>query len=154
MRIVKQLLSFLFLAQLHNSFIIGYNSYNKINKLKMGCDYYIEQNLWIQYKDKSVNYINLCRERGYYYDIHYEDFDNGLLENYRDTSDSLWEKLKEYHLRPKTEPVVIYANSTFTNVEYSHKYSEMLHYKILNHDCKTWDDINEIVVVEERFERY
>jgi len=119
----------------------------------MGCDYYIEQNLWINYNDESRSYINLHRERGYYYDIHDEDFDNGLLSNYEDTSDSLREKLKTYHLKPRTEPFTIYANHTFTNVEYSHKYGEMLEFEMINHDYKTWHDINEIVVVEERFQR-
>ena len=155
MRIVKQIFSFLFFAHLYNSFKNGrhFTLGHSDHRIKMGCDYYIEQNLWINYNDKSRSYINLHRERGYYYDIRDEDFDNGLLANYRDTSDSLLEKLKKYHLRPKTEPFVIYANHTFTNVEYSHKYQAMLEFEMINHDYKTWDDIKEIVIVEERFQR-
>jgi hypothetical protein len=113
--------------------------------MAMGCDYYIEQNLWIKYTDESINYINLHRESGYYYDI---GDDDDLWVNVEDR-----EKLKEYHLRPKTKPSVIYANHTFTNADYLHKYSAMLHFEMLNHDYKTWDDIDEIVVVEERFQR-
>jgi len=29
----------------------------------------------------------------------------------------------------------------------------MLHYEMLNHDYKTWNDIDKIVIVENRFER-
>jgi hypothetical protein len=148
------ILRILFLLCIYNSFVESFNikghCWHKNKKIMMGCDYYIEHNLWIHYKNKCISYVNLYRERGYYYD--YFD-DDGLLIDCDNESDSLREKLKRYHLRPRTEPITIYANNTFINAEYSQKYNAILEFEIINHDYKTWDDINEIILCEERTER-
>ena len=118
----------------------------------MGCDYYIEKNLCITYNDNSCYFINLEKERGYYtYIDMYDDFIiNTTIENSNLTER---EKNKQYHLTPKTKPFTIYKNHDFTNIDVSNKYKAMLEFEMMHHDYNVWDDIKEIVIVEERYER-
>ena len=55
---------FLYLIELSNSF--NFIKYKSNGKIYMGCDYYIEQNLYIYYNDDSIEYINLQRNKAYY----------------------------------------------------------------------------------------
>lgn len=144
-------LYFLFFINVNNSFkLINHFNYRLNNKvLYMGCDYYIENNLCIYYNDNSKKYINLNRERGYYSD--YSDFIMSVRDKVNNMSS--WEKMKQYHLTPKAIPFLIYTNYSFTNMYLSNKYKEMIDFEIINNDYKSWDDIKEIVIEEERYER-
>jgi len=138
-----KIFSFLFFINLHNSFkIININRINRF-KVFMSCDYYIEQRLCIYYNNNTSYCINLDRKRGYYTDTDiYDDFiENINIENSNLTK---WEKNKKYHLTPKVIP--IYSNRTFTNIYLSNQY-------MINNDSKTWNDIKDIVMLEERNER-
>jgi hypothetical protein len=117
----------------------------------MGCDYYVEHNLCIHYNDNTSNCINLKRDRCYYYD----NYDSYIINTQKqDVTLSEWQKLKKYHLTPRTVPTIIYTNHSFANIYVSNQYKELLEYEMINNDYKTWDDIKDIVIVEERFERY
>jgi len=145
----------LFSINLHNSLrFFKITNINRINitKLFMGCDYYIEQNLCITYNDNSCYYINLDKKRGYYSDTDiYDDFImNTTIENSNLTE---MEKNKQYHLTPKTTPFTIYNNHAFTNIDVSNKYKSMLEFEMMHNDYNTWDDIKDIVIVEERYQR-
>jgi 3-dehydroquinate dehydratase len=115
----------------------------------MGCDYYIEKNLYIYYIDNSINYINLKKDRGYYYEI----TDDMVDIDFDAPSEQVRQRLKERHLEPVEMPCLIYSNHNFINDNVSNKYKMILEYEMMNHDYKTWDDIKNIVVMEERYER-
>ena len=148
-----RIFSFLFFV---NSFVNSFKFVNhfssKLNtklNIYMGCDYYIEHNLCIYYNDNTSNSINLNRERGYYTD--YDDFIMSIRDETSGMSE--WKKMKQYHLTPKAVPFLIYENHSFVNIYVSDKYKAMLEYEMINHDYKTWDDIKDIVLQEERYER-
>ena len=113
----------------------------------MGCDYYIEYNLCITYNDNTSNYVTLNRERGYYSD--YDDFIMSITNENNGISE--WEKMKEYHLMPRLSPQIIYSNNTFTNVYVSKQYREKI--EIEMYDFKSWDDIKDVVFLEQRYPR-
>ena len=145
--------SFLFFINLHNSFKIINTIRMNRNKVFMGCDYYIEQCLCIYYNDNTSYYISLDRERGYYSDTDiYDDFI--MISDIENSKLTEWEKNKQYHLTPKTKPFIIYNNHTFTNIDVSNKYKSMLEFEMINNEYKTWNDIKDIVILEERYERY
>jgi hypothetical protein len=116
----------------------------------MGCDYYIENNLCIFYNDNTSNSINLNRERGYY-----SDYDNFIM-SIRDKSNNMseWEKMKLYHLTPQAIPFLIYSNHSFNNEYLSTQYKDIIEFEMINNDYKTWDDIKNIIILEERYARY
>lgn len=145
-----RILSFLLCINSYNSFFTGIIYRKPINFLKMGCDYYIEKNLYIYYKDNSIGYINIKKNRGYFYEIHRDMTIDLSLYN---SSVEARNRLKEYHLEPKEMPCLIYSHGNFTNKDLSKKYKMILEYEMMNHDYKTWDDINHIVVIEERYKR-
>jgi hypothetical protein len=133
----------------------------------MGCDYYIEQNLYIHYNDDSVEYINLQRERAWYTDIRddlniindddSDEYTNLHTVDYTKIYNDLkleWKKIKESHLEPKEPPLLIYINHTFISEYLSNKYSHRLEFEMINNDYKTWNDIDKIILLEERYERY
>ena len=145
-----RILSFILFINSYNSFFTGIMYRKPMNCLKMGCDYYIEKNLYIYYKDNSIDSLSLKKNKGYFYEISHDmDFDLSLYNS----SDEVRKILKEYHLEPKEMPYLIYSNNTFTNDELSKKYKMILEYEMMNHDYKTWDDIKHIVVMEERYKR-
>jgi len=118
----------------------------------MGCDYYIEQNLWIYYNDNTCNCIQLSRKRGYYSDT--DIYDKYIMNiNIENSNLSEWEKIKQYHLTPIRIPILVYSNNTFSTIYLSNKYKEMLESEIINNYYKRWDDIKEIIILEERYER-
>ena len=143
--------TFLFFLNLCNSFkIISHNNLinHKSNRIHMWCDYFIEHNLWIKYNDNMCSYINLNRERGYYYS-EYGDYIISRMEEKSGMSE--WEKMKEYHLTPKSVPQIIYSNNSFTNTDVLNQYKERI--EIGMYHFKTWDDIKEIIILEERYLR-
>ena len=119
------------------------------NIISMGCDYYIEDNLYIYYNDNGYNCIKLYRDRGYYYDIH-DDFIMDM--KYETENMTEWEKIKQYHLEPRAKPYLLYSNNSITDRIILYRYEKMINRAIIN-DNKNWDDINEIVILEERYER-
>jgi len=145
-----KLLLFLFSINLHYSFkIISYLNRNPYNKLFMGCDYYIEQRLCIFYNDNSCYCINLKRERGYYTD--YDDF---VMNRNTQTNNLIeWEKIQQHHLTPTASPFIIYTNHSYINLYVANKYESMVEFEMIHNIDKNWDDIKDIVVYEERYER-
>jgi hypothetical protein len=113
----------------------------------MGYDYYIERNLHIYYNDNSHNYITLNKDRGYYSD---ENDDFIIIARNENSNKSKWEKTREYYLTPREVPFLIYSNNSFINIYVSNQYKTLLESEMIN---KTWNDIKEIVILEERYER-
>lgn len=145
-----KLLLFLFSINLHYSFkIISYSNRKFHNKLFMGCDYYIEQRLCIYFNDNSCDCINLKRERGYYTD--YDDFLMNI--NPLHTNLTEWERIQQHYLTPKASPVIIYTNRNYGNVYVANKYQEMIENLFQSFIYKKWDDVKDIVLYEERYER-
>ncbi len=68
-------------------------------------------------------------------------------------SDEVSKILKEYHLKPKEMPCLIYSHGNFTNEELSKRYKMIVEHEMMNNDYMTWDDIKDIVVMEERYKR-
>jgi len=117
----------------------------------MGCDYYIEKNLYIYYNDNSFNYINLKRDRVYYSDIINHDFSMSIKSP--DSNLSELEKIKQYILIPKKLPFLVFSNDTFTNFYVCNKFKKMVEYEMKNNQNnqnKTWNDVKDIVILEER----
>ena len=146
-------LSFLLFINLYNSFkFMNVINHKSTNRIHMGCDYYIEQNLWIYYNDNTCNCIQLSRKRGYYSDT--DIYDKYIMNiNIENSNLSEWEKIKQYHLTPIRIPILVYSNNTFSTIYLSNKYKEMLESEIINNYYKRWDDIKEIIILEERYER-
>jgi hypothetical protein len=151
-------LLFLCFIKLHNSFKLtsymntSYMNRKSHNKLSMVCDYYIEERLCVYYNDNSCYCIELNKKRGYYTDTDiFNDFMIDMdIENSNLTE---LEKNIQYHLKP-ISPFIIYNNNAFTNIHILNKYKDLLESVIINIDYKTWDDITEIVLLEERYKRY
>jgi hypothetical protein len=109
------------------------------NKIKMACDYFIEHNLYIYYNDNSYKCIKLNKYRGYYYDDVF--FTAGTIE-----------KIKINQLQSKTHPDIIYCNNnTVNNFDLFIKYKPNIDL-ILLFNNKTWNDIYNIIIFEERYE--
>lgn len=131
----------LFCIYFHDAFeFVNRKLVNRKSNHYMGCDYYIETNLWIHY-DKGFGYVKLSKDKGYY-------VDNVSASNQVD-----WEKMKEYHIEPKTKPILIYHNTTLTNTTILNKYKTLLDEEIVKKDCKSWHDVKKIVMAEHRYER-
>ena len=116
------------------------------HKLNMGCDYYIDKNLNIyDYNDKIISYINLERERGYYWFT-------SMLDEDEDGYDAEVAQYKKNKLTPKMKPIVIYSNNTFNKLSFENKYKKLIEdeIKIFN---KTLNDVKNILKIEDRYER-
>lgn len=146
---------FLFISfiNLYNSFnLINQKYYNNFlkgnykNKINMGCDYYIDKDLLIyDYNNVAFSYINLDRQKGYYWFVSILDEDEeGYEEEYI--------KYKENKLEPYMKPLIIYSNNTFVKVSFEDKYKKIIECE-LNIYKKTWDDVDKIIKVENRYER-
>jgi hypothetical protein len=113
----------------------------------MGCDYYIDKDLHISYyNDEEISYINLEHERGNYWFI-------SILDEDEDDYD---EELKEYikqQLEPKMKPIVIYSNKTFNKLSFENKYKKLIENNIKRFN-KTLNDVDEIIKIEKRYERF
>lgn len=144
------ILSFLLFINSYDSLFIGINKYKPMNKLVMGYDYYVEKNLYIYYKDNSIQSLNVKKDKRYYYEL---DRDRELNISSTDSCNEIREKLKKYHLEYVEPPVLVYSNNSFTNAELSKRYKMILEYEMTNHDYKKWDDIKDVVLMEERYQR-
>ena len=117
------------------------------NKLNMGCDYYIDKDLHIYYyNDTKISYINLEHERGYYWFI-------STLDEDEDGYDDELTEYKNQILEPSMKPIVIYSNNTFNKLCFENKYKQFIEtdIKIFN---KTLNDVNKIIKIENRYNRY
>ena len=148
------ILTILFIITLYNILINKKNfpnSFNSISldsrhELNMGCDYYIDKYLHIYYyNDIIFSYINLKHEKGYYWFV-------SLLDEDEDGYEEEYIQYKKNKLEPVMEPIVIYSNNTFNKLSFENKYKEIIQYE-LNLFNKTWNDINKIIKIENRYER-
>jgi len=108
----------------------------------MGCDYYIDKNLYILDKDEEIiSFINLEKSRGYYW--------------YNEDEDSLdydFNKYRQNILEPSMNPIILYINNTFCKSSFEIKYKELINNELILYN-KSWENINKIIKKEERYER-
>jgi len=52
--------------------------------------------------------------------------------------------MKEYHLEPKTKPIVIYQNNMLTNTTILNKYKPLLNKEIIKKDGKSWSHVKKL----------
>jgi hypothetical protein len=152
MYILNSLLLFCFI-NLCNSFTLTnkniyttFFSRNLIYKINMGCDYYIDKNLNIyDHNNKIFSFINLEHEKGYYWF-------SSILDEDEEGYDIELSRYIKTTLEPSMKPIVIYSNNSFNKLSYENKYKKLIDYD-LNLYNKTWNDINRIVKIENRYER-
>lgn len=116
------------------------------DKLNMGCDYYIDKNLYI-YDNNNIIFasINLQHQRGYYWFY-------SLLDEDEDGYDKELAKYIKETLEPNMEPILIYNNNSFNKLSFENKYKKMIEYE-LNSYNKTLNEVNKIIKIENRYER-
>ena len=118
---------------------------NYINhKSNIVFNYYIDKILYIRYNDDTY-YSNIKLEHNNYYFSYKLDED----EFYEDT-DEIYKDLIKSELKPKMKPIMIYNNNRFNKLFYENKYKKFIEYMIKEKN-KEWNDIREIVKVEERY---
>ena len=142
------------------SFINLYNSFSLINqkyhnnfltrnykhKINMGCDYYIDKDLHIyDYNNIIFSYINLDKKKRYYWFV-------SILDEDEDGYEEEYIKYKENILEPCMKPLLIYSNNTFIKVSFENKYKKIIE-NDLNIYNKTWNDVDKIIKIENRYER-
>ena len=131
---------------INKKYFTNFHLQNYKHKLNMGCDYYIDKNLYIyDYNNITLSYINLEHERGYYWfcsllDEDEDGYDKELTNYIKDT------------LEPSMKPIIIYSNNTFNKLSFQNKYKKLIEddLKLVN---KTFSDVNEIIKIETRYER-
>lgn len=109
----------------------------------MGCDYYILKVLRIYYNEAHYLDLEVNRERGYYYYSYDTD-----EENYADKVSAYINDI----LTPKMQPILLYENNHFIQSSFETKYKTMIENE-MNKNKLTWDHIDKVVKVEERYER-
>lgn len=146
MLILKYIFLFFFINTC-NSFSLNkkniaiFISRNKF-KLNMGCDYYIDKSLYIyDYHNITLSYINLEKNRGYYW-----------YDKDEDEPDYDFKKYIKNTLEPSMDPIIIYTNNTFLKLSYEKKYEKLIDNELKTCD-KTWNDVNQIIKKEVRYER-
>lgn len=108
----------------------------------MGCDYYIDKNLYIlDYHEQIISFINLEKSRGYYWYNEDEDSLDYDFNNYRQNI-----------LEPSMNPIILYINNAFCKPSFEIKYKELINNELILYN-KSWEDINKIIKKEERYER-
>ena len=131
-------------------FVLKVKTYNRVqpqtDPLSMGCDYYIDKNLYISYhNDDFVSYINLLHDRGYYSNMLYSHDDVVPYE-------MQLEEMRRIELELRMSPVLVYDEKQFTSKEFEETYSNMIQYELRCWN-KNWKDIHQVVMAEERYER-
>jgi hypothetical protein len=117
-----------------------------MNKLNMGCDYYIDKNLHIYgYNDKEISYITIEHERGYYWFM-------SVLDEDEDGYDAELAQYIKDLLTPSMKPIVIYSNNTFTKLSFENKYKKIIEDEIKIFNI-TLNDVKKILKIEDRYER-
>ena len=126
--------------------MISYTNHRS-HKIFMSCDYYIEQRLCIFFNDNSCDCMNLKRQRGYYID------DFIMNTNPQNSNLTEWEKIQKYHLTPNASPFLIYTNRSYINDYLANEYEAMVEYFVRLFIYKNLNDVKDIVIYEERYER-
>lgn len=128
--------------KIYHKFIL----HNYRYKLYMGCDYYIDKDLHVyDYNNIIFSYINLEHERGYYWF-------SSLLDKDEDGYDNELSEYIKNKLEPNMKPILIYSNSIFVKLSYENKYKKLIEDNLKLYK-KTWNDVNKIIKVENRYER-
>ena len=124
-----------------NNFRIS-NNYNK--QLNMHCDYYIDKDLVIaDHNNVIFSYINLEHDGCYYYF-------NLLLDEDEDDYPIERDKYIKEALTPGMQPITIYANHAFTKSLFEKKYKQLIENNLFSIN-KSWNDVNKILKVENRY---
>jgi len=110
----------------------------------MGCDYYINKNVYIYFQDNSRHYILLEQRRGYFYEIDKDEDEEDYEEEY--------EKSIQKQLEPVMKPIILYKDHSFCNNAFETKYKNIIDYE-LSKMGKTWDHVIKIIKSESRYER-
>ena len=115
----------------------------------MGCDYYIDKDLDIyDYNNVIFSSINISKERGYYWFVSTLDEDeDGYDKEYVE-----YVEYKENILQPHIEPILIFSNKTFNKLSFENKYKKIVENELQIYN-KTWNDVNKIIKIENRYER-
>ena len=115
----------------------------------MGCDFYINKYLKINFQSISPFHIQLEQNNGYFYfDLDEDD------SNYED-------EFKTYvteSLTPHMKPIIIYEKNQFVNSILENKYKILIHkeldiYNKIHENNIELKDILDITKMETRFER-
>jgi hypothetical protein len=151
MHIVNYILFFFFIKFCSSFTLINKQirpNFRVINyKLNMGCDYYIDKDLHIyDYNNIVFSHINVHHERGYYW------FTPSLDED-EDGYDDEFSEYQKRMLEPMMKPIVIYSKNTFNKLSFEEKYKNIVECQLNLHN-KTWDDVNKIIKIEHRYERW
>ena len=147
------LLSFLNLyysfSPINKKYCYNFLSQKSRYKLNMGCDYYIDKDLDIyDYNNVIFSSINISKERGYYWFVSTLDEDeDGYDKEYVE-----YVEYKENILQPHIEPILIFSNKTFNKLSFENKYKKIVENELQIYN-KTWNDVNKIIKIENRYER-
>jgi hypothetical protein len=113
----------------------------------MGCDYYIDKDLHIyDYNNIVFSHINVHHERGYYW------FSPSLDED-EDGYENEFSEYQKRMLEPMMKPIVIYSKNAFNKLSFEEKYKNIVECELKLHN-KTWNDVNKIIKIEHRYERW
>jgi hypothetical protein len=108
----------------------------------MGCDFYIYKKLYIYYKNKEKMMITLSSNQGWFYDCN--------LDSDEVNYEKKLKKSENEQLKPSHDPIIIYKDDSFINKNLEIKYKEFIEDSLKIN----WTDIDKIVKVEERWERF
>ena len=115
----------------------------------MGCEYYINKYLKMNFQSIETWYVQIEKNNGYFYfDLDEDDYEYD-------------EKYKEYVkeiLTPRMIPIIIYAQNQFVNSKLENKYKVLLEEELNMHNKSNenkidWKDIIDITKIEKRSER-
>ena len=110
----------------------------------MGCDYYINKYLKINFQNAMPLSIRLEMKRGYLNFYLDEDDPNYEVE---------YEKYVHDQLTPDIKPIIIYEKNQFANSILENKYKLLIHKELDIYNNIEWGDILDITKIETRFER-
>ena len=111
----------------------------------MGCDFYINKYLKINFQNAMPLSILLEQKKGYFY-FEIDEDDPNYIE----------EEFKTYvteELTPYMKPIIIYDKNQFVNSLLENKYKLLIHKELDIYNNIEWKDILDITKIETRFER-
>lgn len=129
--------------------IIYYNNDSNYTINIMGCDYYIYKYLKINFQSIMSLFIELERDKGYFY-FNLDEDDPKYDDEYK--------KYVKEILTPNMKPIIIYEKSKFANSKLENKYmlciqEEINKYNNSHKDKIEFVDILNIEKIELRYER-
>lgn len=85
----------------------------------MGCDFYIDTNLYIYYfNSNNISYISLSHDRGYFYE--------SLLDEDNENYEKKYEEMHNEQLKARNKPIIIYDNNKFITPNLETKYKKLI----------------------------